>query len=321
MPIGGAYLHRALQQRLTQVLRRRLRNLHFEDGSLIPTVPDLEPGAREIVQDQVLEYGEAKLTAADADDVPLIEVSTSENTFRVVMAVAGFSISFQEERAMSLAAKNGRNYQIRDTKMSGARRVIAERINKVAAYGDTALNFTGMINDADVTLTNSSFDPFASTTTAQDLADFVLEELENVATDSNNVEFPTDLLTSTEFMFLLKRRQMPDSGIPVLDYIIDVQNERNNPSGIKRLRGLQELRSANLEASGVQSSGTNKDRFVLYPLDPEVLERHNEITQLMPEDYVQVKGTRKLYPMFGCTSQSILNFPGAFRYVDHAKKA
>jgi hypothetical protein len=314
-----------LQQRLRGVLRARRRLLPFYSGNIIPTMTDLAPGARTMVQDQVLEYGEAQLMAPDADDIPLVEVTSTENEYRIVMPVAGFAVTYSETLAQGRAAANGIQYNPRDIKMTAATRVIEEKCSDVAAFGSTDLNFTGMVNNASVTLNDSSFDPFDAGSTADDIADWFLGEIGSIAVNTNTVEYPTAALISTSLRNLMVRRRMPDSGDNILSYVLRTQREATNSQqqGIKDIFALPELESAKLEAAGAQSSGTNKDRIVLYPYDPEVLEKHimSGAIDMFPEDWVVNKGARKIYPMYTCMSQTIINFPGALRYIDHAKEA
>jgi hypothetical protein len=82
-----------------------------------------------------------------------------------------------------------------------------------------------------------------------------------------------------------------------------------------------EASKANLEANGVKSPSANKERMVLFPLDPEVVERHVEVIQLAPPKFIETRSMNTIYPMFGCTSPVIVNYPAAFSYVDYNYKA
>lgn len=326
MPTAGTFQYRQLQQKLRGVLRRRLRVQPFYGGELIPTMTDLTPGTRELVQDQVLEFGEAALMGQDADDIPLVEINATENTYRVVMPVAGYAVSFQEELATEVARGNGMQYSPRDVKLTAATRVIEERCAKVAAVGSTSHGFTGLLNNAAITPINSSFDPFDAGSTADDIADWILSLIGDIFTASNNVEYPNTMLVSTQLGNLLERRRMPDSGDTVLSYIMRTQATRasmNAGQGLKKIVPLVECGATYLEANGVESAATNKDRIVLYPMDPEVLEKHmmSGAINLFPEDWVLNKGARKVYPMYSFMSQTIINFPGAFSYIKHNKEA
>lgn len=318
MPTGGNYLYRALEQKLPEVLERRLRVLPAEE--MIPTTFDLDAGAYEVVQDQVETFGEAQLMSGDADAIPLVETKVSENRYRAYMAVSGVPYGLQEEAQAALASRNGISYNIRETKINAAFRVIDERLNNVAMYG--AMGSTGLVNNASVTATDSSFDPFNASTSAADLADFFLEEVGNVIETSNTVEYPSVAGVSVQLFTRLDRLTMGDSAdTTVLDFILRQSNERRRRVKLEDIIPLPELGAAKLEANGVLAGGTDKDRIVIYPRDPEVLSRHAKSPELAPEDYARVVGMRKVYPVYGCGSATILNYPGAFRYVDHAKSA
>lgn len=322
---AGTYQYRQLQQKLRGVLRRRLRLLPFYGGELIPTMTDLIPGTRELVQDEVLEFGEAALMAPDADDIPLVEINATENVYRVVMPVTGYSVSFQEELATNVARGNGLQFNPRDVKLGAATRVLEERCAKVAAVGSIPHGFTGLLNNPSITPVNASFDPFSTSTTADDIADWILSLIGDIFASSNNIEYPNTMLISTRLGNLLERRRMPDSGDTILTYIMRTQQARaamNSGQGLKKIVPLVECGFGYLEANGVEAGGTNRDRIVLYPNDPEVLEKHmmSGAIELFPEDWVLNKGARKVYPMYSFMSQTIINYPGAFSYIKHARE-
>ena len=325
MPTGGTVLFRKLQQQKNGVLKSRRRALPFENPSIIPMSLDLRPGARTLIQDQVVETGKAVVTSPDAVDPRLIEISVSENEYRIMMVMAGYPVTWGENEARQYAQSQGVQYNTQDIKMASTIRAIEEKCNSLAAFGESSLGVTGMLNNASVTLTNSSFDAFDANSTADDIADWFLGEIGAIAASTNNVEYPTNAGISTELWNLMTRRRMPDSSETVLSYILRTQREANTnmSQGIRNIFPLQECRSANLEANGAQSGGTNKDRIVLYPLDREVFEKHklNGAVQLFPEDWAGHAPGKKIYPMYTCDSEVIINFPGAFRYVDHPKSA
>lgn len=289
------------------VLSRRYRDLPFENGTIIPTQADLKPGAAEVVRDTVDEVGDADIIADGAFDIPIVDVSAGEDRYKIFMIGSAFSYTFQQERAYNFAgAKAG----INNRKQMLAKRSIAERQNRIAAYGDTRLSVTGALNNAGVTLNNSSFDP--NTASPDELAEFFVDELRAAHTGSNNVEMPMDVLVSTGFYFKLVKTRMPDSSVSVLTYIKQALSEEDVNFNIKK---CQECDSDSMERYGAQAGGTNKDLVTLYTKDPEVVERHIEMVQLMPMEWVTVRDGRKVYPMFSSTTQTMINFPGAFRYI------
>lgn len=327
MPTGGTALYRSLQQKLAKLVTRRLRTLHFHNGDLIPNRAELTPGVRTLIQEEVLDYGTAGLMAPEAADIPLVAVEAQEAEYRVVYPMAGFSYSLQEQMTQQAAESTPYETRIntRRSKMSGARRVIEERCNDVAAFGEATLGFTGLLNNANVTLNNSSFDPWDAGTTALAIVEWFLDDVGQVAVSTNNVEHPSVALVSTEFDVLLDRTVLPNTNETIKSFILKTQRERSQrvPGGIQDIIGLQECRSSTLEAKGVHAGGNDKDRIVLYDMDPENLERYimPGLIDMFPEDWVETRGGKKIYPMYSCVSETVIPFPGAIRYLDHAKKA
>jgi hypothetical protein len=327
MPTGGIYQSRHLEQKVRKVLRRRTRFLPAGFSSaLIPTMADLTPGTREIVQDEVLEFGAADLGAIDAVDIPMVEIQARENRYRVVMPRAGYPVKFAETLSDQVARGNGIQYNPTDVRASAVLRVIEEAYNKFTLVGSSTMSITGLLNNAGVTPVNSSFDPFDAGSTADDIADWILGLIGDVFADSNNVEYPNTMLVSTQLGNLLERRRMPDSGETILTYIMRTQQTRasmNAGQGLKKIVSLVECGSTYLEANGIESGGANKDRIVLYPMDPEVVERHSMTGAVTayPDDWAVIKGEVKVYPFYSFLSETMINYPGAFKYVKHDKEA
>jgi hypothetical protein len=289
------------------VLARRYDELRFENGKVIPTQADLKAGAAEVVRDTVDEVGDADIISDGASDIPIVDISSGEDRYKIFMVASAFSYTFQQERAYNFA---GNQAEINNRKQMLAKRSIAERQNRIAAFGDTRLNITGFLNNASVALNNSSFDP--NTAPPDELAEFFVDELKSAHTASNNVEMPMDLLISTGLWFKLVKTRMPDSSMTLLTYIKQALSEEDVKFNITK---CPQCDSAQLESNGLQAPGTNKDEMVLYAKDPEVVERHIELVKLMPAEWVTVRDGRKIYPMFGSTTQTIINYPGAFRYT------
>jgi hypothetical protein len=327
MPTGGIYQSRHLETKVRKVLRRRTRFLPAGFSSaLIPTIADLQPGTREIVQDEVLEFGAADLGAIDAVDIPMVEIQARENRYRVVMPRAGYPVKFAETLSDEVARGNGIQYNPTDVRASAVLRVIEEAYSKFTLVGSSTMSIPGMLNNPGVTPVNSSFDPFDSGSTADAIADWILGLIGDIFADSNNVEYPNTMLVSTALGNLLERRRMPDSGDTILTYIMRTQEARarmNAGQGLKRIMPLVECGNAYLEANGVESNGANKDRIVLYPMDPEVVERHvmSGTVTAYPDDWAVIKGEVKVYPFYSFLGQTMLNYPGAFKYIKHNKEA
>ncbi len=307
MTTGGNLLYRALEQNMPGVLSRRYRDLAFENGKIVPTQADLKAGASEVVRDTVDEVGDADIISDGAFDIPIVDVSAGEDRYKIFMIASAFSYTFAQERAYNYA---GAKAEINNRKQMLAKRSIGERHHKIAAFGDTRLNVTGFLNNANVALNNSSFDP--NTAAPDELAEFFVDELKAAHTASNNVEMPMDTLISTGYYFKLAKTRMPDSSMTVLNYIKEALSQEDVKFNIVK---CQECDSDQLERNGVQAGGTNKDLITFYTKDPDVVERHIELVQLMPAEWVTVRDGRKVYPMFSSTTPTIINYPGAFRYT------
>ena len=327
MPTGGIYQSRQLQYRVRNVLKARRRFLPFGyTGNIIPTMSDIQPGIRELVQDEVLEFGDVDIGAIDADDIPLVEIQGRENTYRVFMPRAGYPVRFAETLSDNVARSNGIQYNPTQVRENAVIRLIEEQYNKLTAVGNSTLSITGMLNNANVTVVNSSFDPFDAASTPDAIANWFLTLVGDIFKNSNNVEYPNTALVSTALHELFAQRRMPDGNDTILSFIMRAQQARSELLPGQRLENivpLVECGSDYLEANGVESGGTNRDRIVLYPNDPEVVERHamSGAIAAFPDDWAIVKGARKIYPMYSFLSEVMINFPGAFSYIKHAKEA
>ncbi|MEO1208290.1 MAG: major capsid family protein [Cyanobacteria bacterium J06638_20] len=319
---ANLFLSRRLEQLLLGVLTKRYRALYFSSGIVIPTVADLEVGASEVVREKIAEIGAAAILAENANDIPVIDMEVGEDRYRVLMVASSVSYSMQQMRAME---KAGNANMIDARKMVIANRAIEEKDNKLAAFGSTPLGMTGFLNNGSVTINNSSFDFWAGATTAKQMAEFILDELAVVVNTSDGAEVPSDLLLSISLDRRLKSVQMSDNADrSVYEYLL--------ANGISSITPVPECGAAKLEANGVLAGGTNKDRIVFYPREelgmvdpetemplPEVVERHIEPLQQAPMDFWETKNLRTVIPMFKCVTPTIVNYPSAMRYVNHAQ--
>jgi hypothetical protein len=316
MATSQAHYYDDLTQKLRELIRQRFRTLLFENGTLVPTDTDLEPGVREISEDILTGVGEAALLAPGSSDIPLVQVSMTEDRYPVVMAVSAYSIEWQERRAFERSG-----VPIRTERINFARRAIAEALNKFGAYGNIALSIRGLLNNANVTLDNNSFNP--NTATFAEWVTFVIDAVLRLGIDSDMVTYATDVLLSPRMYAKSQQVSNPDNpAISVLQAVRDRLRDEENISQV-RFRAVPECSSARLEANGVQSGGTNKDRILVYNLDPMCVQRQieQEIAAFLPQEYVQVKGTTQFFPMFSCASATKVRELPSIRYIDVAKVA
>lgn len=319
MATGGLHLSRRLEQMLPGVVSKRYQLLHFYEGVIAPTVADLEVGAAEVVRESMTEVGDAAIVSDGAWNMPIVDLSADETRYRVVMFASAFSYTFQQMRAME---KAGNANTINNRKQMLAMRAIAERVNHFAAFGNSSLGITGFINDAGVTANNSTFDLDDAATTPDAIAEFFIDQAATVAEDSNGTFMAGDVLVSHPIYTLLAKTRMTDGSQTLINYLLE------NPY-ISSIKWLPELKAATLAANSTGQA--SKDRIIFYPFErimgdnadpmlemdqPEIIERHVEPTQLMPNEYWENRNGRTVIPMFMCCTPTMINYKESMRYVD-----
>ncbi len=190
------FLYEDLTQRLSRVLEPRYQTLFFENGDLIPTLTDLEPGNKEIAYDQIGEFGDADLVGDGTTNIPIVDISIDRNRYPIFMVASGFPITFQEERAY-----NATHYHLPDLdrfqrRMAAARKAIAMRINRYTAFGiPGAYNAPGFLTNPDVPTDNNSFNLYGCT--YQQALDFFVYTIESISDNFVSMA-PTDMLLPKE---------------------------------------------------------------------------------------------------------------------------
>lgn len=302
---AGNFLVRQLQQMLPEVLIKRYRTLPFDNGDIVPTKADLQPGAASMIQEQLEFVGSADIIADEAIDIPLADSAIDEVEYKIVVIMAAFHITMRQLQAAMFA-----KVPLRDRKMFAARRAIAEKANAVAAYGSPKYNMKGFLTDPNVPLEISSFNPYAGGTTPDDLVGFFLDEVTQIITTTLATESPNTVLVPHSLYQQLIKTRLPNTQANVLSYILETSNY------IENIVPIIELRSDLLEANGVHATGTGQDRIVVYPLSDEIVERHIEVVKPLPEEYRNVK---YIIPMYTCVTETMWHYPKAGRYVDIIK--
>ncbi|HEY9737480.1 MAG TPA: major capsid family protein [Trichocoleus sp.] len=313
MATGGTNLYRYLQQRLPGMIQKRYRDLPFDDGTIVPTDATLAAGVQELVAETVDGIGDADVLGDGAFDIPIVDLDVGEDAYKVLMIASAMSYTFQQERAMNFA---GRTAQLNTRREGLVTRSISERRSRIAAFGDRRFGITGFLNNPNVSLDNSSFNPYDAGTVPDELFQFFVAIVRDFYLGSNNVGFPAGCLVSTGLYFKLIGTRMTDGATTLKDFIENALREDEIPFVIRK---NQESESARLEANGVQAAGTNKDRITLYVRERDTVERMIEPIQMMPPDYVSTKDARKVFPFFSCVTPTMVHQPLGMRYIDVTK--
>lgn len=309
----------ALSEKLTLRTEIRFPELPFENGTLIPTIGDLPAGKDEI--GSIFLDGslgeEAILLAPGASDIPLTQVTIGTERIPVVMAAKGYSISWQEKRAMTgldIAS------QLTNAKIDIVRKEIAKRLNRFAALGEPVLGMPGLYSSPKISIVNSSFNP--NTATFQQWTEFLVGTILNagLSADGEILLEPTTVLIPPRMAILAQTVTSPNNNtLSVLDAVgTRLKVELNNGYFIRSPYSA----SAMLERYGVMPVGTNKDRIVVYSKSDAVLCRRieNVVAQLVDEEFLApTQGLTRMFPFFSCSSATQIIDPSGIRYIDVTK--
>lgn len=307
------FLYDDLTHRISRILEPRYQTLYYENGSLIPTITDLEPGDKEIAYDQLSEYGDADITGDAATNIPMVDISLSENRYPVYMIASGFPISFQEERAYNATHFHSPSLDRFERRMAAARKAIAQRINRFTAYGISTLDrFYGFVTNPEVPVDNNSFDLYAANYSSS--LDFFVSAIESVTDNQVSME-PTEMLVPKDvYRFMMGMQN------GALSNVLRVALEDMYPN--LTVTKVQETEAIRLDGSGITRPSLGKDRIMLYPKDPSVCHRHieQEVAALVPDEYIRTDGLRRIYTLFSCVTPSIIDYPQDVRYIDISSK-
>lgn len=308
-----------LEQRLERTIVQRFRELPYVNGDAIPTELTLEPGATSVSVDAIRGYGTAALLSPQGTDIPLVQIDISKDQAPIVMAVAGYRVSFQTQRAYDFTGKSD---MITDKSVMMVRRAIDERLNSFAAYGEPAIGARGLYNPVGVTPVVSAFNPNTADYSAW--IAFLMGLVLNVSLGTNDLQIPTDICLSEGIMRAAALVTDPQNAdVSVMQAVRSRLDAMGDLYRNIRFRYAPESNSAVLEAKGIMTAGTNRDRIVVYRKDLMCLSRQMEssIAQMFPAEYVQQNGPDLgiTYPMFSCASATQLHETNSLQLIDVTK--
>lgn len=261
------FLQRYLEYRLPGIFERKHRELVFDNGMYLPQTGDLPPGANDIVSELEDARGEAAIIADDTDDIPLVDVKISEDKNPVVRIADGFKYSDREIEAALYAASNGQRItNLRERRMINAVRAINIKSHLLGAYGDAAHGVSGILNNPNVPVVNSSTNLYDPATTPDQILAFFSDRFSAIRTSTYLTAAPNVVLVPDKLhtrLITAYRNTASDSSIKQL--ILTALSSL----GLRDIRPINEASSAELERFGVHAPETNKDRLVFYNLGPD----------------------------------------------------
>ena len=288
-----------------QVLNIRYPDIQYP--ALIPvdtSAPDWSKSITFFSSDMI---GRAEWFHAGAKDIPLADVTREKFEQGIQMAAIGYRYNLEEiNQAMMIP-----NTNLSTDRAAAARRAYEEFVDAVAIRGNTEKGWTGLINDANVTIVTVDADGNNSSTAWDDKTpDQVLRDinavLTGVYTESNTVEMADTLLLPVAAFTSLGTRRLTDTPMTLFEFI-----QRNNaytmisgsPLTIRAVRGL--------ETAGADGGG----RMIAYRRDPQVIKLHIPMTHRFLPVWQTGPMTFDVPGIFRLGGLEIRR-PGAVRYAD-----
>ena len=242
-----------------------------------------------------------KFIGSSADDLPSVALSANKTSVPIGYAGNSFDYSLDELRKTQQL-----RIPIDATKGRAAFRGSQEHSQRVAYFGDAARNMTGLFNNPNLALDNSTVN--WSTATGQEIVDDMNSLLIKVWIDSANTHLPNALgLDSSRYAIITSRRM--DSGTDTTIMQFFMQNNLYTTTTGQPLRVFPRLQLKGAGAGG-------KDRMMAYELNDDNLGMCNPIPwrALAP----QMIGLNIKVPCEYKLSGVEFRYPFSGAYRDHA---
>lgn len=302
---GWAFYVSQLAHLESKIYEARYTNINYME--IIPvntSVPEYVDNWDYISYDAVTM---GKFIGSSADDLPKVGLQASKSSVPLGYAGISFDYSLDELRKSQQL-----RIPIDTSKGAMAARGAQEQMQKVAYFGDSSRGMTGLFNNPNVALDNSTTD--WSTATGQEIIDDMNGLFIKVWVDSANVHVPNTLvLDSTRYATISSRRMDSGTDTTILEFFM-ANNLYTSLTG-QRPRVVPRLQAtaAELARNGISNGG--KDRMVAYELNEDNLSLVNNIPfrALAP----QTKGLNIQVPCEYKFSGTEVRYPFSMAYRDH----
>lgn len=206
-----------------------------------------------------------KFIGANADDLPDVALNANKSSVPIGYAGNKYSYSLDE-----LRKSQQMRIPLDTTKARMAFRGAQEHTQRVAYFGDAARNMTGLFNNPNLALSNSTLNWYDPATTGDQIVADLNKILVDVYINSATVHVPdTLIMDAARFAFISNKRMGTITDKTILEYF-RTNNQFTALTGrpIEIYSRLQ-LSAAQLAAAGVFNG--NKDRIVAYERNDENL--------------------------------------------------
>jgi hypothetical protein len=113
----------------------------------MPVSYDAGPAAETITYRQWSDFGMAKIISNYADDFPMVDSLVQEYTSRIHSIGSGYQYSVMDLRRSAMSGA-----QLDQRRARACRRMMENKLEDLAAFGDTDAGMTGFLNNANVPL-------------------------------------------------------------------------------------------------------------------------------------------------------------------------
>jgi hypothetical protein len=247
-----------------------------------------------------------------ADDVPFADIQRAKLEQIIEMAAIGYYWTLEEagQQAMINSA-TGPTLNLIMERANAARRASEEFLDRIAFFGDTTKNWTGLTNDPNVTIINPPADGTGSSAlwankNGLQIARDINLALSAVYTGSLTTETADTLLLPPDRFTTLAGTVLTNTAVTALTLVTESNAYTaltGNPLTIRTVRGLETA-----GAGGIA-------RAIAYRNDPNVLKLHLP----MPFNFrpvIQATALRFDVPGIFRTGGIEVRRPGAMRYLD-----
>lgn len=271
----------------------------------VPVDTSANPWAKTVTYFAMDGRGRADWFNPSARDVPLVSMSREQFETSVHMAAIGYDYNIEE---INQARLLGHNLSADKAKL--CRRAYDETCEAVAYVGDTAKNFTGLINNASVTRVDvpngASASPLWSSKTPDEILKDVNAALVGIWSTTKTVAMAdTLLLPLTQYADIATRRLSGVTPTTILDWILQNNIYTAQTGQRLKIRALRQLAAAG-------NGGT--DRMIAYRRSPEVLKMHIPMPlQFLPP---QPDVFRVIVPGMFRLGGVDVRLPAEMRYID-----
>jgi hypothetical protein len=248
----------------TSYIERQVNEIVYPD-IMYPTLVPIDNSAPEWIKSVTYfssdKFGRANWINGNADDIPRAGTARTKYETEVHMAGIGYGYGLEE---INQARLLGIPLEAEDA--MAARRAYEEMMERVAMTGDTAKNFTGLLNGTGVPVSSNISGKLWSAATPQEILGDINGAIIGQFSGTQYTSMAdTVLLPYTRFLSLGSRMVSNDSTVSILNWLL-----QNNVYTVQTGRALTVRGVRQLETAG--SGGV--PRMVAYRRDPMVVKMH-----------------------------------------------